>query len=151
MAIMVNPEPGALIPDLRQRVLALATGKYAGFNDSHLRQKLVENEDLSLSRESVRRILRKAKRPSPQKRRPHQYRSRCPRRPRFGLMLLTDASRHDWLKRFRSNDALICQAGHGCLNAGSQAPSCQMSEYECSLLERQAQRSKHLRMFVVPV
>jgi transposase len=88
----------ALEPDLRQRVLELACGKYAGFNDSHLQQKLVEKEGLTISRESVRRILRQAKRPSPQKRRPRQYRSRRLRRPRFGMMLLTDASRHDWLE-----------------------------------------------------
>jgi transposase len=93
-----KPRYWALDRSLRQRVLELATGKYAGFNDSHLRQKLVENEGLTLNRESVRRILRKAKRPSPQKRRLRQYRARRPRRPRFGLMLLTDASRHDWLE-----------------------------------------------------
>lgn len=93
-----KPRSWALKPELCQRVLELASGKYAGFNDSHLRQKLVENEGLTLSRESVRRILRKAKRPSPQKRRPRQYRARRPRRARFGLMLLTDASRHDWLE-----------------------------------------------------
>jgi transposase len=57
-----KPRSWALGQPLCQRVLALACGKYAGFNDSHLRQKLVENEALSLSRESVRRILRKAKR-----------------------------------------------------------------------------------------
>ena len=91
-------KPWALDPALRQRVVELARGKYAGFNDSHLQQKLVENEGLTLSRESVRRILRHAKRPSPQKRRPRQYRARRPRRPRFGMMLQGDASRHDWLQ-----------------------------------------------------
>ena len=91
-------KPWALLPQLRQRVLELARGKYAGFNDSHLQQKLVEQEGLTLSRESVRRILRHAKRPSPQKRRPRQYRARRPRRPRFGMMLQCDASRHDWLQ-----------------------------------------------------
>lgn len=93
-----KPRSWALDPSLCQRVLELATGKYVGFNDSHLRQKLVEKEGLTISRESVRRILRKAKRPSPQKRRPRQYRSRRLRRPRLGMMLLTDASRHDWLQ-----------------------------------------------------
>ena len=91
-------KPWALVPELRQRVVDLARGKYAGFNDSHLQQKLVEDEGLTLSRESVRRILRHAKRPSPQKRRPRQYRARRPRRPRFGRMLQGDASRHDWLE-----------------------------------------------------
>src|SRR5436305_3889077 len=44
-----KPRTWALDRSLRQRVLALATAKYAGFNDSHLRQKLVENEGLTLS------------------------------------------------------------------------------------------------------
>ena len=35
---------------------------------------------------------------SPQKRRPRKYRSRRPARPRFGMMALTDASRHDGSK-----------------------------------------------------
>jgi hypothetical protein len=89
MATVVNPEPGPSIDPCASVCWNLATGKYAGFNDSHLRQKLVENEGLTSSRESVRRILRKAKQSSPQKRRPRQYRSRRPCRPRFGLMLLT--------------------------------------------------------------
>jgi hypothetical protein len=42
--------------------------------------------------------LRAAKLASPQKRRPRKYRSRRPPRPRFGMMALTDASRHDWLE-----------------------------------------------------
>jgi transposase len=88
----------ALDPVLCQQVVALARGKYAGFNDSHLHQKLLEVEALPLSRESVRRILRRAKLASPQKRRPRKYRARRVRRPRFGMMLQTDASRHDWLE-----------------------------------------------------
>lgn len=90
--------PWALEPDVRHHIVELARTRYAGFNDSHFHQKLVEQEGFSLSRESVRRILRAAGLRSPQKRRPRQYRARRQRRPRFGLMLLTDASRHDWLQ-----------------------------------------------------
>jgi transposase len=93
-----KPKSWALDPLLRQRLLELARSKYAGFNDSHLHQKLVEQEGFRLSRESVRRILRKAKLPSPQKRQPRKYRARRQRRPRLGMMLLADASRHDWLQ-----------------------------------------------------
>jgi transposase len=93
-----KPRPWALDRNLGQQVLELARGKYAGFNDTHLQQKLVEEEGFTLSRESVRRILRKAKRLSPQKRRPRQYRARRQRRARFGMMLQSDASRHDWLE-----------------------------------------------------
>ena len=90
--------PWAVSPPQKQLILTLARGKYAGFNDSHLTEKLCAEEGLGLSRETVRRILRTAKLPSPQKRRPRQYRSRRPPRPRFGMMALTDASRHDWLE-----------------------------------------------------
>jgi transposase len=61
-----KPRSWALHPDLPQQVLELARSKYASFNDSHLHQKLVEQEAFRLSRESVRRILRQAKRSSPQ-------------------------------------------------------------------------------------
>jgi len=90
--------PWALPLPQKQLILNLAHGKYQGFNDSHLAEKLRAEENLAVSRETVRRILRAAKLASPQKRRPRQYRSRRPPRPRFGMMALTDASRHDWLE-----------------------------------------------------
>jgi len=93
-----RPMPWALPAALRRTILELARRKYAGFNDSHLCEKLRSQENLSVSRETVRRILRRAKLASPQKRRPRQYRARRLRRPRFGMMVITDASRHDWLE-----------------------------------------------------
>src|SRR5450432_306906 len=90
--------PWALPLPQQQLILSLARGKYQGFNDSHLAEKLRAEENLAVSRETVRRILRAAKLASPQKRRPRKYRSRRPPRPRFGMMALTDASRHDWLQ-----------------------------------------------------
>ena len=90
--------PWAVSPPQKLSILALARGKYRGFNDSHLTEKLCAEEGLALSRETIRRILRAAQLASPQKRRLRQYRSRRPPRPRFGMMALTDASRHDWLE-----------------------------------------------------
>jgi len=91
-------KPWALSEALRQQILALAQDKYAGFNDTHLTEKLVEVEHLQVSRETVRRILRKARIASPQRRRPPRYRSRRERKPRRGMMVLADASREDWLE-----------------------------------------------------
>jgi transposase len=62
-----RPMPWALPTAMRRTILELARGKYQGFNDSHLCQKLHSEEHLSVSRETVRRILRRAKLPSPQK------------------------------------------------------------------------------------
>jgi transposase len=90
--------PWAVSVPQQQLIVSMARGKYQGFNDSHLTEKLCAEENLSVSRETVRRILRAAQLPSPQKRRARQYRSRRLPRPRFGMMALTDASRHDWLQ-----------------------------------------------------
>lgn len=88
----------AISEEIRKRVVELACGKYAGFNDSHLQEKLVEIEGLKLSRPSVRRILRHAGIRSPQKRRAPKYRSRRERRAQEGMLLQVDGSRHDWLE-----------------------------------------------------
>src|SRR6202162_2595237 len=90
--------PWAVSVPQKQLILRLARGKYQGFNDSHLSEKLPTEESLTLSRETVRRILRAAKLASPQKRRARRYRCRRIPRPRLGMMVLTDASRHDWLE-----------------------------------------------------
>ena len=53
--------PWAVSIPQKQLILRLARGKYQGFNDSHLAEKLRAQENLSVSRETVRRILRAAK------------------------------------------------------------------------------------------
>lgn len=88
----------AIAVSVRERVVELARGKYAGFNDSHLHEKLTGNEGLTISRASVQRILREAGIRSPQKRRPPKYRSRRERRSQEGMLLQVDGSRHDWLE-----------------------------------------------------
>jgi hypothetical protein len=93
-----RPPANATPVEVRQRVAALARGKYAGFNDTHLHEKLTSAEKLPLSRPTLRRILRKAGIQSPQKRRPPRYRSRRERRSQEGMLVQIDASRHDWLE-----------------------------------------------------
>lgn len=81
-----------------KRVLELARGKYLGFNDHHLTEKLKEQESIELSREQVRRILRAEGIASPKKRRGIKHRRRRERRPAEGMMLQVDGSPHDWLE-----------------------------------------------------
>ena len=81
-----------------RRVLELARGKYQGFNDHHLTEKLKEQEKIELSREKVRRILRAHGIASPKKRRGIKHRSRRERRASEGMMLQVDGSPHDWLQ-----------------------------------------------------
>lgn len=82
----------------RNRILALARTRYAGFNDHHLQEKLVEKEGFSLSRETLRRLLRAAGIGPPRKRRPPAHRQRRPRAAREGELVQLDGSPHDWLE-----------------------------------------------------
>lgn len=91
-------KPWRLPAAVREQIVQLAKEKYVGFNDSHLGEKLRELEGIAVSRETVRRVLRQAGVPSPQKRRAPRYRSRRERKPRLGMMALADASREDWLE-----------------------------------------------------
>jgi transposase len=87
------------LPDrIRQAVLHLARSRYTGFNDHHLHDKLVEQEGFSLSRETLRRILRAAGIGSPRKRRPPVHRQRRLRSAREGELVQLDGSPHDWLE-----------------------------------------------------
>jgi len=82
----------------RHRILTLARTRYAGFNDHHLQEKLVEHEGLSLSRETLRRILRAAGLGSPRQRRPPAHRQRRLPAPREGDLVQLDGSPPDWLE-----------------------------------------------------
>lgn len=93
-----RPKPWGLSQAQREQIQELATSKYTGFNDSHLTEKLNEVEGIEVSRETVRRLLRKAGVASPQKRRPPKYRARRERKARMGMMALTDGSREAWLE-----------------------------------------------------
>jgi transposase len=81
-----------------RRVLELARGKYQGFNDHHLTEKLEEQEKIKLCREKVRQLLRAHGIGSPKKRRGIKHRSRRERRASEGMMLQVDGSPHDWLQ-----------------------------------------------------
>src|SRR5216684_3103869 len=87
------------LPDaVRRRIVQLARGIYAGFNDHHLCEKLVEREGFFLSRETLRRLLRSNGLGSPRKRRAPAHRQRRARSARLGELVQLDGSPHDWLE-----------------------------------------------------
>src|SRR5712671_3306414 len=81
-----------------KRIVELAKGKYRGFNDHHLTEKLREQEEIELSREKIRRVLRSHGILSPRKKRTAKHRSRRERKEAEGIMLQVDGSPHDWLE-----------------------------------------------------
>lgn len=89
--------PRRIDPDRRARILELREA-YGPINDSHFTELLTEREDIVISRESLRQILRAAGVASPRRRRSPRYRSRRPRMGAEGTLLQLDGSRHDWLE-----------------------------------------------------
>src|SRR5512138_3679426 len=82
---------------VREKILGLHRRKYFGFNDQHFTEKL-ETEGISVSRATVRRLLRDAGVRAVRRRRPPRHRRRRDRKPQAGMMILWDGSRHDWLE-----------------------------------------------------
>src|SRR5712692_9320292 len=93
-----RPSPRRLPDAVRERIVQLSRNTYAGFNDHHLCEKLVEREGFSLSRETLRRLLRKNGLGSPRQRRAPAHRQRRVRSARLGELVQHDGSPHDWLE-----------------------------------------------------
>ena len=92
-----RPSHRRLPDDVAKRIVQLARSTYAGFNDHHLCEKLVEREGFSLSRETLRRLLRQNGLGSPRKRRAPAHRQRRVPSARLGELVQLDGSPHDWL------------------------------------------------------
>ena len=93
-----RPSPRRLPPAVRAEAMRLMTTVYAGFNDTHLTERLQEAHGLRLSRESVRRLRRALGRPARHARRPARPRRR--RRPEAarGALVQIDGSPFAWLE-----------------------------------------------------
>jgi hypothetical protein len=92
---------------IKSQVLGLISTTYVGFGPTFLREKLLENHEISLSKETLRRIMIAngswdAKRSK--KARIHQQRER---RARFGELVQIDGSPHDWFEGRREKCCLL--------------------------------------------
>jgi len=81
---------------LRSRVLALSLERYADFNDTHFREMLAEQEQMVLSRETIRAIRRGEGIRPKCRRRVGKHHKRRPRKACEGAMMLWDGSPHRW-------------------------------------------------------
>jgi transposase len=93
-----RPSARKLNKKVVKRIMELARGKYHGLNDHHLHEKLSEEQQIQLSREKLRQLLRSQGLCSPRKRRGIRHRSRRERKAAEGMMLQLDGSPHDWLQ-----------------------------------------------------
>jgi transposase len=82
---------------LGEKVLVLSKEVYGGFNDTHFTEKLRECEGMVLSRETVRKLRRRAGIEPKRLRRAPGHRKRRERKAQEGAMVLWDGSPHHWL------------------------------------------------------
>ena len=114
---------------VRERIVKLRSGTYAGFNDQHFTEKLCAVEKIEISRASVRRMLRAAGIGSPRKRRARKHRQRRERKAQAGLMVLWDGSRHDWLEE---RGPMLCLMGAVDDATGELLAGAHFVEQECA-------------------
>jgi transposase len=83
---------------IRDQVVAMAKGRYSGVNHTHLTELLAEQEGITISRSTLRRLLTEAGLPSPRHGRSPRHRYRRQRMPQEGMLLQLDGSHHAWLE-----------------------------------------------------
>ncbi len=86
-----------LSEEVRAQIVALASGRYAGVNDTHLSELLARDEGLTVSRSTIRRLRVEAGGVRPRTRRAPKHRSRRERMARAGMLVQIDGSQHRWL------------------------------------------------------
>jgi hypothetical protein len=114
---------------LREQIVKLRRGKYAGFNDQHFQEKLVEVEGLAVSRATVRRVLRAAGIEAARKRRPPRHRRRRERKAQEGQMIIWDGSPHRWLEQ---RGPQLCLQGAVDDATGKLLAGAHFEEQECA-------------------
>jgi hypothetical protein len=111
------------------KVLGLREKLYAGFNDTHFTEKLVEVHRVRISRQSVQRLLRSKQIVSPRCHKGKKRRKRRERRSRAGWMVLWDGSTHDWLE---GRGPRLCLMGGIDDATGKILRGAHFVEHECS-------------------
>lgn len=112
-----------------RRIVKLMRTTYAGFNDKHFTEKLVEVEKIQVSRATVQRLLRAAGIGAARRRRPPKHRRRRDRKPQAGQMILWDGSRHDWLE---GRGPMLCLMGAIDDATSEMLPVAYFVEQECA-------------------
>jgi len=102
-----RPSPKALSRELAEMILDLSLSTYTNFNDTHFTEKLREEEGITVSRDTVRRLRRTNGIKPKRRRRAQKHHKRRPRKPQEGMMLLWDGSPHRWFGKDRAPCCLM--------------------------------------------
>ncbi len=113
----------------RAKIVSLGQEEYAQFNDCHFTEMLQEQEQIRVSRETVRQLLRAAGRGPKHKRKQRRHYRRRLRKEQAGLMMLWDGSPHHWF----GDQAPPCCLMAAIDDATGELLAARFIEQECSL------------------
>ena len=92
--------------EFENRIISIIHEKYDDFGPTFAREKLFENHDISISVETLRKLMIKHHLHLPREKKGKVHRSRL-RRENFGELIQIDASIHDWFEGRSDKCALI--------------------------------------------
>jgi transposase len=93
--------------ELREAIRILIAGKYNNFNLTHLREKLLSEEQIIIARESLRKIAHTVGIPKKARRRRKKAYCLRPRMPKEGMLVQFDGSEHRWFLSSKMISTLI--------------------------------------------
>lgn len=93
-----QPSHNQLADERREEIVRLVKGKYKDFGPTLVAEKLLEDEGIVVSRETVRRLQIAAHAWKPKRRRVRRVFQTRERRPRFGELIQVDGSPHAWFE-----------------------------------------------------
>jgi transposase len=102
-----RPSNRRIKDEVRIKIIELKKSKYYDFNDVHYTEFLNEKEGIKVSRETVRKVLRKAGIPAKNKVRGRRYRKMRERRHCYGELVQIDASIDYWLSGVNEKQTII--------------------------------------------
>lgn len=101
-----RPSRRALNRDFVEKIVTIVKTRYYDFGPTFAAEKLLENFNIKISHETLRKIMIKEGIWQPAIRRP-KHRKRRPRRTNLGMLVQLDGSYHDWFEGRREKCTLL--------------------------------------------
>ncbi|MCH7534673.1 MAG: ISNCY family transposase [Bacteroidetes bacterium] len=102
-----NPSNNRVSENTRSKILELIGSTYTDFGPTFLREKLVENHDITVSKETLRQLMITNGLWDTKRRKKACIHQQRERRSRFGELVQIDGSPHDWFEGRREKCCLL--------------------------------------------
>ena len=102
-----NPSNNKISESIKNKVLKLIGSTYTDFGPTFLQEKLIENHDIDLSKETLRQLMISNNLWNTKRRKSARIHQQRERRPQLGELVQIDGSPHDWFEGRREKCCLL--------------------------------------------